>query len=302
MIVAAASSSGSTTLVGIVVGVAAGAIAALVTGFFQGRNTDRTIAAEQARLRATLAAERERLETRVSFERGETDRAELRGILDQLAAHLSALWILSSRLDRMVASIVERGVDDEGKDEFEALQPRLISEVADNLSTARTAAMNNIDQLRLRLGDESKGVLRAATVIWFAAGWVREKAINSEPSPAILAQIKEHRDLMEAKRETFNARAFEFTQARLHRPDQDGRAVAPNHGDASQPPNDVSLQYRPDEAFIRTFLRRRRTLGVLRHPQAGKDEPDDFQRKPQRRPGPLAQISHHLGAAESRSG
>jgi hypothetical protein len=151
VIVAAASSSGSTTLVGIVVGVAAGAIAALVTGFFQGRNTDRTIAAEQARLDATLAAERKRLETQLSFERGETDRAELRGSLDQLAAHLFALWILSGDLQRMVASIVKRGVDDEGKDEFEAL-----SEVADNLSTARTATMNNIDQLRLRLGDESQ--------------------------------------------------------------------------------------------------------------------------------------------------
>jgi hypothetical protein len=237
-------------------------------------------------LRATLAAERERLETRVSFERGETDRAELRAILDQLAAHLSALWILSSRLDGMVASIVKRGVDDEDKDGFEALQRRLISKVADDLSTARTAATNSIDQLRLRLGDESQGVLRAATAVCFAAGAVREKASNREPSRAILAQIKKHRDEMEDYRTTFNTRAFEFTQAHLHRPDQDGRAVAPNHGDASQPPNDVSLQYRPDEAFIRTFLRRRRTLGVLRHPQAGKDEPDDVQRKPQRRPGP----------------
>jgi hypothetical protein len=128
--------------------------------------------------------------------------------------------------------------------------------------------------------------LRAATLVWFAADWVRERAINREPSPAIVAQIKKHRKLIEDEREIFNARAFEFTQARLHRPDQDDRAVAPNHGDAGQPPNVVSLQYRPDEAFITTFLRRRRTLGVLRHPQAGKDEPDDVQRKPQRRPGP----------------
>lgn len=148
----------------------------------------------------------------------------------------------------MVKSTLERDVDDEDKDAFEPLQPPLISEVADNLSTARTAAMNNIDQLRLRLGGESQGVLRAATVVWFAAGWVRETANNTKPSPAILVQIKTHRKEMEVERETFNARAFEFTQARLHRPDQDGRAVAPNHGDASQPPNDVSLhtaQMRP---------------------------------------------------------
>jgi gas vesicle protein len=260
VIVAAASSSGSATLVGIVVGVAAGAIAALITGFFQGRNTDRTIAAEQARLDATLAAERERLETRLSFERGETDRAELRGLLDELAAHLSALWSVSGRLEGMVKSIVEPGVDDEDNDEFEALHLRLISEVADNLSTERTAAGDNIDQLKLRLGAEGQRLVGAARLVWFSAGWICKKAVDSEPSPEILARIRKDRKTIEDYRETFNARALKFTQARLHRPDQDGRAVAPNHGDASQPPNDVSLQYRPDEAFIRTFLRRRRTL------------------------------------------
>jgi DNA-binding PadR family transcriptional regulator len=55
------------------------------------KNTGRTISAERAGLAATLEAENERLRERLSFERGETDRAELRRILDELAEYLFAL-------------------------------------------------------------------------------------------------------------------------------------------------------------------------------------------------------------------
>ena len=50
-----------------------------------------TLGYEEERLKATLAAEERRLQDQLSFQRGETDRAELRRILGALAEHISIL-------------------------------------------------------------------------------------------------------------------------------------------------------------------------------------------------------------------
>lgn len=68
-----------------------GVVAPIITGHYVVRSTSKTIAAERERLHVTLAAERDRLRDRLSFERGETDRQELRRTLDGLADALALM-------------------------------------------------------------------------------------------------------------------------------------------------------------------------------------------------------------------
>jgi hypothetical protein len=233
VIVVAAASSSSNTLVGIIAGIASGVVVALISAYIQSKNTTRTIkhekdvlkktlGADEDRLGATLKAEREQLETQLSFQRGETDRAELRGLLDQLAAHLLALDELSALLKDMVETVLARSADEDEDDEFKELQAGHFSEIGDKLSAASRASGNIIEQLRLRLGGEGTDLMGAAAVVRLSAIGVRRRAVDNEPTREILRLIRDDRRLIETRRPKFTAQAFTFTQARLHRPDQDG--------------------------------------------------------------------------------
>lgn len=121
----------------------------------------------------------------------------------------------------MVAAVLARSAREAGDDEFKELQAGHISEIGDKLSAASTAAGNIIEQPRLRLGGEGTDLMGAASVVRLSAIGVRRRAVDNEPTREILRLIRDDRSLIEGRREKFTAQAFTFTQARLHRPDQD---------------------------------------------------------------------------------
>ncbi len=77
-------SSSTVELVAVIVALLVGVAGPIVLW----KNTNRTIRAEHDRLTNTLRAEDRRLQARLSFERSERDRAELREILDSISKYL----------------------------------------------------------------------------------------------------------------------------------------------------------------------------------------------------------------------
>ncbi len=113
----------------------------------------------QARLRAQLYAEDKRHRDRLSFERGETDRRELRGILDALAAHMFGIREAPIEAITTARAYVDPANANRADREFlrERLERRL-----KRLDVESDGVADQTQRLRLRLGAEAQALIRAA--------------------------------------------------------------------------------------------------------------------------------------------
>jgi hypothetical protein len=171
-----------------------------------------TIAAvtAQARLRAQLYAEDKRHRDQLSFQRAETDRAELRQILDALAEHMHGIRDAA----RGVVSMGEEVLEEEGTEEQDYWQKRL-DEYAKQLANEGDAAARQIQRLRLRLGSEGSSLILSAEV---ARGYAQsvQWALTLRSVPPDLQAAKDARDKLNSQADRFFAAALKLTSASLH--------------------------------------------------------------------------------------
>lgn len=146
------------------------------------KNTNRTIRAEEerqakalsaarGRLAATLAAESRRLQERLSFERGETDRAELRQILDNVAKQLLALDEAVGSVNAVVAGIVDEDPEDPVARSY---REERLNELSARIRDASNAAGDEIERVRLRLGPDGDRLVQRAILLRMRSVGVRD--------------------------------------------------------------------------------------------------------------------------------
>ncbi|MGP0048355.1 MAG: hypothetical protein ACLPZR_05825 [Solirubrobacteraceae bacterium] len=209
-------SSTTIALVAIIAGAFVGVLGPAVGGVFLWLNTGRTIAAERHRLTATLQAQDKLHRDQIAFVSGETDLAELRGILDALAERLFAL-------DHHVrtASVVFGTM-------LDAVEPdpdlaRELDRAMTDLREAISTLGDPLERLNLRIGADGRVLCELARNArlraYDAAVWARKEVITDNYA-ALRTQACELAKL----REQFTAEALKFTEARLHKP----RASSPS--------------------------------------------------------------------------
>jgi len=195
----------------------------LVTGVFLWWNTGRQIRsqetqqqtaldAEHSRLALTLKDERERLQERQSFERGETDRMELRSILDALADNLGETYRGALTIVTIMIKVDPRA-DHEHDGEF----GEAVREAAKSIQRANEEVYEKLERLKLRLGSSGDALVEsasqanaAATTLQYAA--LTYPAMHSTSSDRISNAMAQFR----LSRQAFLAEALKITKAQLH--------------------------------------------------------------------------------------
>jgi hypothetical protein len=164
----------------------------------------------------TLVAEEQRLKTRLEFERSETDRPELRAILDPLSTHLERLvWYLGIITGFTAPSVVESNPNGEVSAWLKKQLAPPLKTVADEMKAITPLQ----DQLRLKLGARganlerlAKGIKDEAVIIQLAASFrvgVEESQRIAESFNRANAFIRE-----------FVEEAQPFTGTRLYSPSE----------------------------------------------------------------------------------
>ena len=203
MIAFAAANSNTVAIVTIIVAGIVGVVGPVVTGVFLWLTTGRTI-----------SAERERHRDELSFQRGETDLAELRKILDALAEHVFAI---KEGVDDVVRAAQWR--EEERAAELKDLWENRHEEGTLRLATELDQAAQQIQRARLRLGSSADPVARAAALIRHHGEDVRLRLPGGLPPDAWRGNLEaaQHtqKDLAGLVDE-FVTRARKFSAARLH--------------------------------------------------------------------------------------
>ena len=182
-------------------------------------------ATAQWRLTAQLRAEDQRQQDRLSFERGETDRSELRRILDTLAEHVLGLHEGVGQLNAAAANLVE----DDDPDLRDYRKDRL-QEIAGEIREHSRAAGDQIERLGLRLGPEGARLVQYATFLRLRSSTVGDFVLQGVTDESV-ERIAVEREEIRGLREKFMAEALKFTEARLHKP-----AAEKAPGPSSAPP------------------------------------------------------------------
>ncbi len=204
-------SSSTVAIVAIIAGAAAAILGPAVGGYFLWSSTGRTIKAEHQRLVATLEAEDRRLREQLSFQRGETDRAELRGILDAVTEQFLAM-----------NDAVEEGRTQWGVKGLLSTEPvaaenwkREARELSERIIDARSAVGDQVERLRLRLGAGGENLVRFvsdARQCSFDIAYSLNGVIGAA-SPEWVSASGRHIDELRGK---FIYEARRFTEAQLY--------------------------------------------------------------------------------------
>lgn len=174
------------------------------------------LAAEEARLVKQLEAEDKRHLDQLAFQRGETDREELRRILDDLAQHVFALQEASS--DAVAAAQTAAANWDEENANLDYWRARFES-ISERIDTEVDKASRQIERVRLRLGDSGMRLVELAHLIRMRASSVGYAFIRDPPwTPKKLAEAEDSRKRLNELCATFSAEALKFTRAELHQP------------------------------------------------------------------------------------
>jgi hypothetical protein len=169
------------------------------------------LSAEANRLTKQLEAEDQRHREQLSFERGETDRAELRSILDALAKHLFQLREAVSGLIATVQNMLE---DDEGDGIDADYRKERLESRRERIGSEDDEIVRQIQRLSLRLGNEGDVLARKATMMRLHANSVRWA--TKQPSTEELAKAVSAREQLNKLGPEFISEALKFTSARLH--------------------------------------------------------------------------------------
>jgi uncharacterized membrane-anchored protein YhcB (DUF1043 family) len=232
------------TVIGTLIGVVSVALIAAITA--------------NSRLAKQLRAELERHREQFAFDRGETDREEVRALIDALAEQLSL--IAEAVKD---ANLTAHVLADDSYEEDGPVPHLALAEARQQLDQRTEGMIRRLQALRLRLGDESKDLVNLASKARNEAVAVSGELLVFDPHDPGLARfdrwVKElNRNVggfMEAARRYTEARLAAFPSAfepQREDPALDAGEIGPRH-----------LAYRADEAYLKTWVRRRRALKRL---------------------------------------
>ena len=164
----------------------------------------------QKRLNARLASEERRHRDQFDFQRGETDRAELRSILDGLAEQL--LRIEDAAGEALAAAQAYSAL---WRDDISAEGRRDLRAIKDRLSNETYNLAGHRQRLNLRLGDEAMGLdLAASESKDSAALWM---PLTRDPPFAedVLDGMQERKRAISEANRRFMTRALKYTHAWL---------------------------------------------------------------------------------------
>ncbi len=167
----------------------------------------------QARLRAQLYAEDKRHRDALSFRRGETDRAELRTILDAIGEHLNLM------LDAVgeVISTAEVLAMEEDDPEHEEYWTERLDERSYRLREETDDVANHTQRLRLRLGPEGQPLVQSADHARMYAAAIRHNLSSLTPAQRRdLDDARETRDRARSQADRYFDEALKLTKAQLH--------------------------------------------------------------------------------------
>lgn len=181
---------------------------AVIAAYTANRRQERALEAERERLDARLRHERSLADVQLSFQRGETDRAELRSILDALAEHL---FRVRDEADAAVL-IVDFALSSEDPDD-EYWRVRL-KERHGRLRSENEGVVSQMQRLSLRLGPEGAPLMDLVTRMR-THGQSMESA-SWDLSGKGLKDMRSERERLNRLGNQFTAEALKFTHARLH--------------------------------------------------------------------------------------
>jgi hypothetical protein len=201
-------SSSTVAILALVAAIVAAVVGPIVAGVFLLRNTRRTLDAEDRRLRRRLA-----------FERAQTDRTEVRQLLDALADLLYEIDRQTASYEYVSDQVVHRVSDSarpgQAWEEREDRARETLRSISERVEELYRAAINQLERLRLRLGDEGAALVSLA-VETYDAGVDSIMLIESMNS---FEKLHDHaaalRPTIAEKRSAFTVEALKFTAARL---------------------------------------------------------------------------------------
>jgi len=229
----------------------------------------------QVRLNRRLDSELLRHREQLAFSRGETDRAEIRGLIDGLAEQLGLLSEAADDARTTVHVLADDWSEDDGPIAHKSLQ-----EAREALEARVEGMVLRLQKLRLRLGDDSKNMINLASGARSEAiTLMAELRIFDPRTTDDIPRIDRERDRIRKHVGQFMESARRYTEAQLvaaaektGNARRDGLpAVQEAVGSAS---SKVSFRYRPDEAAVKTFLRRRRAISKCIDPTADRGSPE----------------------------
>lgn len=166
----------------------------------------------QARLRAQLYAEDKRHRDELKFQRGETDRAELRTILDAIGEHLNLMLDAVGEVIS-TASVLDMAEDDPEHEEY---WTDWLDERTEELRRETDEVANHAQRLRLRLGPEGDSLVASAEYARMYAAAIRHNLSCTTPPPRDVDKAREMRDTSRKQAERYFDDALELTKAQLH--------------------------------------------------------------------------------------
>ena len=202
---------------------AAAIFVALLTAYWTQRRLSQELGAAKARLALQLSSEDERHRDDLAFQRGETDRGEVRSILDSLAAHLFEMEDAAREARAAALFLVE---DDDVADLADWQRERLrdwqrerLESRRDRLDSEAEAVVRDMQRLNLRLGKDGELLVRTATLMRVHATSVHMHTFR--PNPESLEQVRADVDELHKLATRFTEHALPFTKAELHRSSAD---------------------------------------------------------------------------------
>jgi hypothetical protein len=228
----------------------------------------------EKRLKAQLASEERRHRNQMEFDRGETDRAELRRIVDGLAKQLLIVQDVAGSARAVIStSTMLRSIDNP---DLLASEKARWKATRDRLRDATDALSGYIQQLNLRLGPEAETLVELASATGDATDviWIN---LAREPPTVDGAKDeigKAYDKITKANREFVQA-AHAYMQARLMKMSaqaEPSKSAIARPVEGTPPPQSrwphlifgrILPAGRPDEAYQRTF---RRWLAARKRP------------------------------------
>lgn len=205
-------SSDTVAIIALILTGLAGLISALVLHV----NTGRTIKAERCARKDTLKSEEKRHDDQLAFQRGETDRAELRRIIDTLATQLFMADEALNDLWAVGGTMRIFGAD-----------PDLQAKLGDALARIRVAYESSgatLERLDLRLGLEGDTLVTLAGAMRRSAEDARMVVEDKRGTRDVVDRVRVYVDgdgdklsSMVQRRLAFTSEARKFTGAHLHR-------------------------------------------------------------------------------------
>lgn len=206
---ATGASSSTVAVVAIVSGAVVGVAAPLVSGYFQTRNSQRMI-----------TAQREQFWDQLAFERGQTDRAELRILIDRLADCLLKLRDAVALATTHAAMSIDNAFSTEDRRESQTS----LFESLPRIQQAVVATSDQVERLRLRLGADGANLVALATSAAEVGSRLRDIPSRLDRDE-VEYMAAAHTKIGEI-REHFMTEALRFTAAELDSPESGAPAPA----------------------------------------------------------------------------